>query len=535
MTDSNHHVRVLDEHKTLSITYPATNYQEPTHMVPIKEYDYISTKILSFFILPRVVNVIEILSAFFYTKSSAMIISLLRFTFLAFILIGIHGCTSNFNGSTPDYVEVTSLDEEQGDVPERMTQAQLREEVESFAFRYSGFLHPFLQAIENEATTPEQRLKIHQWKKQISYSLTIIANDRNPEKSLLDMVVLVTLVRTESEEHLVPESFFGDKGQAWLNAVRRSEAEIWSIAKRVLDPQQQTAIRKLIQDWRAKNPRVKNLVAFRFSDFASEMGAEEAESLDQPGGLLPEVSEATQAVDEIRRTSERAMFLALASPRLARLEAESFLYDLATQPEFKEYRTSLRNFSEASKKLSAASDMLPEWISTERQEAIDQAMDRLFNERDKLFTEIDERSEQLKQLLSQIQETLAVGDSLSGHLSATMTTLDSLVTRLGIDKPDSEEKAFRIEHYRDTLVEAALTAGEINKVLQSLDRLLDADLEGQTGPSANTVLQVLDQHIERWILWEFAALAALVLLIAIIVVGALLFYQWSLRRLDSTR
>jgi hypothetical protein len=280
---------------------------------------------------------------------------------------------------------------------------------------------------------------------------------------------------------------------------------------------------------------VKNLVAFRFSDFAAEVGAGEAESLDQPGGLLPEVSEATHAVDEIRRTSERAMFLALASPRLARLEAESFLYDLATQPEFKEYRTSLWNFSEASKKLSAASDMLPEWISAERQAAIDQAMNRLFDERDKLFTEIDERSEQLKELLIQIQETLAVGDSLSGHLSATMTTFDSLVTRLGIDKSRSEKGAFRIEDYRDTLAEAAVTAGAINKVLQSMDRLLDADLDGQTGPAADAALQVLDQHVERWILLEFAALAGLILFIAIMVVGVLLFYRWSLARFDRTR
>lgn len=464
-----------------------------------------------------------------------MIISLLRFTVLAVILTGIHGCTSSFIGLAPDYVEVSSLDEEQTATPERMTQAQLREEVERFAFRYSGHLQPFLQAIENEVTTPEQRLRIHEWKKQITYSLVKIANDRNPEKSLLDMVVLVTLVRMESEERLVPESFFGNKGQAWLTAVRRSETEIWAIAEKVLKPQQQTAIRKLIRDWRAENPGVENLSSFRFSDFAAEVPAGEAESLVKPGGLLPEVSQATQAVDEIRRTSERAMFLAHASPRLARLEAESFLYDLAAQPEFKEYKTSLRNFSEASKKLSAAADMLPEWISAERQEAIDQAMNRLFNERDNFFTEMDEKSEQLQQLLRQIQDTLEVGDNLTAHLSSTMATFDSLVSRLGIDKSVSEEGAFRIEDYRDTLVEAAVTAEEINKVLQSLDRFLDADSKGQIAPSADTALQMLDQHIKRWILWEFAALAGLILFIAIIVIGALLFYQWSLTRLNSKR
>ena len=59
----NDYVHVLREYKTLSIAYPAT------FLVPLKEYDNISTTILFFFILPRVVNVIEILSVF-YTKTA---------------------------------------------------------------------------------------------------------------------------------------------------------------------------------------------------------------------------------------------------------------------------------------------------------------------------------------------------------------------------------------------------------------------------------------------------------------------------------
>jgi len=461
-----------------------------------------------------------------------MVTLFLRFIVLAVVLIGVHGCTTSFSDSSPEFVEVSSLTAEHEAVPERMTQAQLREEVERFAFRFSGRLQPYLEAITNAANNPEERLRVHRWKKQFSYSLIKIANSGDPETGLLDMLVLVTLVRIESEEHLVPESFFGNKGQAWLQAVRRSESEIWSIAREVIDPKQEATIRDLIQDWRRKNPEVKNFLAFRFSDFAAEV--DEDESLVQSGGLLPEVAEATRAVDEIRRTSERAMFLALASPTLARLEAETFVYDLTTQPEFKEYRDILKKLSETSAKLATVSEQLPVWISAERQAAIDQTMDRLFNERDKMFTEMDERAVQLQEFTVQIREALEVGDSLTSHLNESLTTLDSLVTRLGIDKAGSEEGAFPIEDYRETFIKAALTAGEINNVLQSLDRFLDADLGGQAGPSADAVLQVLDQHIERWILWEFAALAALVMFIAIVVVGILLIYRWSLRRTNTT-
>lgn len=461
-----------------------------------------------------------------------MVIVLFRFVVLAVLLTGVHGCTTSFSDLPSDYVEVSSLNVAHEATPERMTQAQLREEIERFVFRFAGRLHPYLEAIANTANTPEQRLRVHKWKKQLSYSLIKIASSEDPETGLLDMLVLVTLVRIESEENLVPESFFGDKGQDWLQVVYRSETEIWSIAEEVLDPKQQAAIRKLIHDWRLKNPEVKSFLAFRFSDFAAE--ADDADSLVQSGGFLPEVTEATRAVDEIRQTSERAMFLALVSPTLARLEAETFIYDLTTQPEYKEYRSILKQFSETSAKLATVSEQLPSWVSHERQAAVDQAMDRLFDERDKMFAEIDVRSVQLQELFVQIREALKVGGSLTSQLNASMTTLDSLVTRLGIDKVSSEKGAFPIEVYRETLSKAAVTAGEINIVLQSLNQFLDADLGGQAGPSAAAALQVLDQHIERWILWEFVALAGLVMFTGIVVLGILLFYRWSLIRTKTT-
>ena len=142
-------------------------------------------------------------------------------------------------------------------------------------------------------------------------------------------------------------------GQEWLEAVRQGEAEVWALAEKVLDPEQQAALHGMIRSWRVKNPDVENITSVRFSHFAAEVGAGEMEALIQPGGLLPEVSEATRAVDEIRRTTERAMFLAFVTPRLSRMEAESFIYDLATQPEFKEYRSSLKNFSEAAARFAA--------------------------------------------------------------------------------------------------------------------------------------------------------------------------------------
>jgi hypothetical protein len=454
--------------------------------------------------------------------------ALLRLTVMGAILIGVGGCLGNFVDYKPDYVEVTSLEDEQGvesEVLERMPQSQLREEIERFVYRYGGTLLSLLDAIEDQGHTPEQRQKVHQWKRNLVYSLVEIGIGPDPEVALLDILVLTTLVRIESEDRLVPQVFSGDNGQEWISAVRQGERESWLLAEKVLDPEQQTTLRKLIRDWQINNPEADNISSVRFSDFAAEVGAGEIESLIQSSGLLPEVSEATRAVDEIRRTTERALFLTLATPRLARLEVESLVYDLATQSEFKEYRASLKKFSEAAVKLSAVSDQFPDLVAAERQAAVDQAMDRLFDERENIFAEIDEREDSLKELLNQIRETLVVGESLSGHVTETITTVDLLVTRLGLDKPRRSEEGFRIEDYQATLVEATVTAAEINKVLQSLERLLTVNLDKQGAPPVTWALQELEQHLERWIWLEFVALAGLVLFTAIVVVVSSLAYR----------
>lgn len=461
-----------------------------------------------------------------------------RFVVMAVLLIGASGCLSNFGGLRTDYAQVTSLEVEQEVTtksPAPMHQAQLREEIERFAYRYAAHLVPLLDSIEDELTTPEQRLKVHKWKSRFVYSLAEIAHGSDPEVNLLDMVVLTALVRMVSERRLVPEVFSGDKGQEWLVAVRQSEREIWLVAEKVLDPEQQTTLRELIRDWQTNNPEVDNVTTVRFSNFASELGADKLDSLVQPGGFLPEVSEATRAVDEIRRTTERMMFLAFLTPRLARLESESLLYDLATQPEFKEHRTSLRNFSEAAVKLAGVSDKLPGLIAAERHAAVDQAIDRLIDEQENFFDEIDKRETSFKDLLIQIQDTLNVGERLTSNVTETMLTVESLVTRLELDKPSLEKEGFRIENYRDMLTEAKVAAIEINKVVQSLERFSNADLDEQGTPPVAGALNELERRIERLIWLEFLALASLVLFTAIVVVGALLAYRRFLPRLTSTR
>jgi hypothetical protein len=174
-------------------------------------------------------------------------------------------------------------------------------------------------------------------------------------------------------------------------------------------------------------------------------------------------------------------------------------------------------------------------IAAERHAAVDQAIDRLIDEQENFFDEIDKRETSFKDLLIQIQDTLDVGERLTSNVTESMLTVESLVTRLELDKPSLEKEGFRIENYRDMLTEAKVAAIEFNKVVQSLERFSNADLDEQGTPPVAGVLNELERRIERLIWLEFLALASLVLFTAIVVVGALLAYRRFLPRLTSTR
>jgi len=66
---------------------------------------------------------------------------------------------------------------------------------------------------------------------------------------------------------------------------------------------------------------------------AALLGDSKFEDLRKPGFLLPEISEATQAVDEVRDLSERLLFYLKYTPYLARTTAETGFYDALSQPE----------------------------------------------------------------------------------------------------------------------------------------------------------------------------------------------------------
>ena len=445
---------------------------------------------------------------------------------VALVGLLLSGCAFRGAGSEPKHAEVKSLRAEPAasETPTRLTAAQLREAISRFTYRYAGLSDEVIDAIKREARTPERRLLAQEQKLALVNAVVSIAGGVTPTINLLDMVVLVTLVRMTVEQYWVPAVLDEENGNRWLEVAREGERDIWSIASQVLDAEQQAALRQAIETWRAQHPQVTFVYNVRFSDFVSELGPD-AQQIAQPGGLLPEVSEATRSVDEVRRTAERALFFAQIAPSLARYEAEMTLYELAAQPEIKQLMTSLRSFTHTSDNLSAALDQLPTLVATERQAAVEQMMSGLAREGENLLLALDEMAVRLGGVLTQLKETLEVGTGLTSQINATFATVDSLVTRLELDRPTPEKKAFKIQDYQQAFAEATITVTETNNLLRSLDRFLMDRADKNKPAPFQELAKTLDQTVAGWMVLAFILGAALALFIAIVVVLAMLVYR----------
>jgi hypothetical protein len=116
-----------------------------------------------------------------------------------------------------------------------------------------------------------------------------------PGISLLDMVVLTTLTRLIYEEHWQRQ--FGQLVQPALAAFRALEADIWTIAAKVLTPEEQRDLRALISAWHRVHPQQVFVSSIRFGDFTQESLAFSLAEAKKARGLFKSVQEVAQKVD----------------------------------------------------------------------------------------------------------------------------------------------------------------------------------------------------------------------------------------------
>jgi len=354
-----------------------------------------------------------------------------------------------------------------------MTEAELQAHIMGFADRFAAYISQGFETFDEQAPPLESRRIVQTEAVYSMYAGFRIAANADPDPALLDITVMVTLGRLIYEEHWLAK--LGPSVEPMVAGFRKAEKDIWGIVGMVLNPDQQQELLGLIKEWRREYPDDLQFSYIRVSDFAAERAKSKLARIWKPSGLFKSVEMATQQVEAARLLAERAIFLATRMPLLAGYFADVWTSQLLISPELKELLTDLHRFVDTT-------ENLPQDFARERQALIEQAMDRLAEERKNTINDFLAQEKRLKGVLSDIKQA-------ASETNKFMVSLNSFTDYLESESPEGSQP-FTIGEYRDTAAEIAEAGARLNSLVDSLDRFLNS-------PGTEKLLPQIENAISR--------------------------------------
>lgn len=373
----------------------------------------------------------------------------------------------------------------------QMTQEELQAAVISYANRYIAIIGQ--AAVQLEAAIPTEQARLNAARRKV-YSITAVvetAAGPNPGPALLDLVVTATLNRMVWEEYWRPQ-VFGKPATIMVEAFKTMEADAWELAAKVMTPEQRREFRDLINDWYANHPGQVFVDYVTFSDFGDIGTKPNLKNIQKPGGLLAPIREATEAVDDVRMTVERAMFLLAKMQLIMGSQAELVYRNLVVQPEMKAMLTDISGLKKTADRYAVLLEKVPQQVSEERKAILDAIDDKATAIHD-VNTDVQATLKQADITLKNLQQTTVAASDL-------IASTDALLARFETD--ESAEPVTMVDYIKaiETL-QAALS--EFNKLILTVD---------QTGmPLISKVLDQFNRSAEERVDHIFWRLLILIL------------------------
>jgi hypothetical protein len=392
----------------------------------------------------------------------------------------------------------------------------LQLEVMRFADNYAAVVARGADDFDKTIASPEARLQAARWKLEQATAAYIDASGPNPIINTLDIVVLAAASRMVMEDYVAKHPL-GQAAVPLLESQRRLETNAWSLASRVMKPEQQHELREIIQEWRRNNPQQQNVVGLRFREFMTAFGKMPERASSSPTSLfsllfldpMASMDPTTAAIEEARNTAERAMYYTQRMPTLLNWQVEALTYEVAVQPETKQLLADTDRLSKSSELFAQTAAQLPKVISEQREAAIKQLLDGIGPEEKKAKEILNEA----RSVAVEARETLKVANATAESVNTTVKTLDEFVrfvSKTNTSAVSTNGRPFDVLDYATTARDIGGAAKELNVLLASANdsaaRL--AQLRQQTAADAKGVVD-----------YAFARTLTLVL---VLVCGALL-------------
>jgi len=359
--------------------------------------------------------------------------------------------------------------------------------------------------------------EVLQWKLALSTEITTIASGPNAAANLLDMTIFVTVTRMALEEHWQPK-VFGEAARPMLESCRNAETEIWRLAGMVLTSEQQAELRRAIEAWHTANPQPESVLAARALGFATQVAQANPADTAKPGSVfgllkvdpLAGMDPAVREIAQTRLFAERALYVTQKMPMLLRWQTELLSVNAVEMPAVQQLVTNSTQITSSVERFAAVAEQLPRQVSTEREE---------------ILKALESQEQKLTPLVNEVRQVLTAGTQMSASLNTTLTTFDGVMKRFGVGEsnaaspPKTNAEPFRIQDYTQTAAQLEATAGQLTKLLVTLDQTIGSTNLARLSAQVSPVIQQAEtggRELVNYAFWK-GVLFVLVLLVAALI------------------
>lgn len=354
----------------------------------------------------------------------------------------------------------------------RLDIPELRQQLQAFADRYIALMKEAGdQILRDEAEPPraEARLLIRELQYYPTVSVVTLAAGPDPRVGTLDLMVVTRLQHQTLRQPWVNEVLAESHAQRLLSAAVELEQDMWAIGGLYLQDAQLEQLREIVDSWVTAHPERRYMAHVRLTDIAREGQVEEIGNVIS-GGFFGPVSEATEAVDDVRELGERAMFLASRMPILLSWQAEVLALELVAVPDVQHALDSADVMAESAQRLSEAAETLPDDLARTAEQ-----YEKLATEVRKTVTETQRLAEQTEKIIGQSHDLLAQGEQTATVLDETIRSADQLAERFKSDDSEQSGRGFDVQEYGDVAEQIEHAAAEVDEVLAGIADVAESE------------------------------------------------------------
>ncbi len=416
----------------------------------------------------------------------------------------------------------------------RITEAELQNELDEFADRFSGIVSA--SANEIIASSPDRtaRKAALLWKIRIIPRLQDMIFGNDPQEAFLDAATLTVQMRKYLQGPDTPgASLFADLQPTATGAAELLEDDIFRIGGKFLSPQQMDILRAEVDTFTNDHP-IRG--TFTLTD-GRATSTKEAQSDGlgwvttipmAPFRALEGIDAGAQAIREFNTTASQFAQIVEDMPQQTRWQIELLWYELEDRDTFLTALNSFKALADSSASLAETAEQLPQQL----REQLMLAMDDLENRQGELRQTLDETRQTVDTLNDAVTNATtmmsAIDEAGSSVAQAgetwrqTVAAVNELTQSSGSSGSMPEGEPFDIKDYIQAADRLTAAATELRSLVADVQGVIESDrvraLSNDTLEDAEQRGRNVTDHV-AWRALQLLAVAFVLALIYRVIVG----------------